>query len=78
MWKCGTVRPRRPVVRRSNPGGIGGHGLTIVESLARCWGVERYEDYKVVWFEAPVSPRVRIAPPPTGSPGCRTPRSVGR
>ena len=51
--------PATPVVRRSNPGGIGGHGLTIVESLARSWGVERYEDHKVVWFEAPVSPRSR-------------------
>lgn len=51
--------PAAPVVRRSNPGGIGGHGLTIVESLARSWGVERYEDHKVVWFEAPVSRRVR-------------------
>ena len=51
--------PATPVVRRSNPGGIGGHGLTIVESLARSWGVERYEDHKVVWFEAPVSLLVR-------------------
>ena len=51
--------PATPVIRRSNPGGIGGHGLTIVESLARRWGVERYEDHKVVWFEAPVSPLVR-------------------
>jgi anti-sigma regulatory factor (Ser/Thr protein kinase) len=49
--------PDAPVVRRSNPGGVGGHGLTIVESLARRWGVERYDDSKVVWFEAPVSPR---------------------
>jgi anti-sigma regulatory factor (Ser/Thr protein kinase) len=48
--------PDAPVIRRSNPGGIGGHGLTIVESLARRWGVERFEDSKVVWFEATVSP----------------------
>jgi anti-sigma regulatory factor (Ser/Thr protein kinase) len=51
--------PAAPVIRRPNPGGIGGHGLTIVESLARSWGVERYQDHKVVWFEAPVSPRAR-------------------
>jgi anti-sigma regulatory factor (Ser/Thr protein kinase) len=50
--------PDAPVVRRSNPGGVGGHGLTIVESLARRWGVERYDDSKVVWFEAAVSPRL--------------------
>jgi sodium/proline symporter len=50
--------PDAPVVRRSNPGGVGGHGLTIVETLARRWGVERYEDSKVVWFEAFVSPRL--------------------
>jgi anti-sigma regulatory factor (Ser/Thr protein kinase) len=35
----------------------GGHGLHIVESLAQRWGVERYENYKVVWFETPVQPR---------------------
>ena len=51
--------PDAPVVRRSNPGGVGGHGLTIVDTLARRWGVERYEDSKVVWFEAFVSPRLR-------------------
>ena len=51
--------PDAPVIRRSNPGGIGGHGLTIVESLARRWGVERFEDSKVVWFEATVSPQGR-------------------
>ena len=50
--------PDAPVVRRSNPGGVGGHGLTIVDTLARRWGVERYEDSKVVWFEAFVSPRL--------------------
>jgi anti-sigma regulatory factor (Ser/Thr protein kinase) len=49
--------PDAPVVRRSNPGGVGGHGLTIIESLARRWGVERYDDSKVVWFEAAVAPR---------------------
>lgn len=51
--------PDAPVVRRSNPGGVGGHGLTIVDTLARRWGVERYEGSKVVWFEAFVSPRLR-------------------
>jgi anti-sigma regulatory factor (Ser/Thr protein kinase) len=49
--------PDTPVIRRSSPDGIGGHGLTIIESLARRWGVERHEGFKVVWFETPVSPR---------------------
>jgi anti-sigma regulatory factor (Ser/Thr protein kinase) len=49
--------PDAPVVRRSNPGGSGGHGLTIIETLSLRWGVDRYEHFKVVWFEAPVSPR---------------------
>jgi anti-sigma regulatory factor (Ser/Thr protein kinase) len=49
--------PDTPVVRRSNPGGIGGHGLTIIESLAGAWGVDRHQDFKVVWFETVVSPR---------------------
>ena len=30
-----------------------GRGLTLVESLANRWGVERHEDGKVVWFEMP-------------------------
>lgn len=51
--------PDTSVIRRSSPDGIGGHGLTIIESLARRWGVERHEGFKVVWFEAPVSPRPR-------------------
>ena len=54
--------PDTPVIRRSSPDGIGGHGLTIVESLARRWGVERHEGFKVVWFETPVSPRARATP----------------
>jgi anti-sigma regulatory factor (Ser/Thr protein kinase) len=49
--------PDTPVIRRSSPDGIGGHGLTIIETLARRWGVERHEGFKVVWFETPVSPR---------------------
>jgi anti-sigma regulatory factor (Ser/Thr protein kinase) len=49
--------PHAAVVRRRNPGGVGGHGLQIVATLARRWGVDRYEDTKVVWFEASVSPR---------------------
>ena len=48
--------PDAPVIRSSNPGGVGGHGLTIIDSLSSRWGVERYDDHKVVWFEAPVSP----------------------
>jgi anti-sigma regulatory factor (Ser/Thr protein kinase) len=49
--------PEAPVERRLNPGGAGGHGLHIVETLSRRWGVERFDEYKVVWFEAPVSSR---------------------
>jgi len=50
-----------PVVRQARPDAVGGHGLQIVEALAQRWGVERYPDHKVVWFEAPV--RARSAPP---------------
>jgi anti-sigma regulatory factor (Ser/Thr protein kinase) len=39
------------------PEGEGGHGLQIIESLAERWGVERYEDHKVVWFETFALPR---------------------
>jgi anti-sigma regulatory factor (Ser/Thr protein kinase) len=37
--------------------GEGGHGLQIIESLAERWGVERYDDHKVVWFETFALPR---------------------
>jgi hypothetical protein len=49
--------PEVAVARRDNRGGVGGHGLQIVDSLARRWGVERHADHKVVWFEAAVRPR---------------------
>jgi anti-sigma regulatory factor (Ser/Thr protein kinase) len=39
------------------PEGEGGHGLQIIEALAERWGVERYEDHKVVWFETFALPR---------------------
>ena len=54
--------PDSPVNRRASPDGIGGHGLTIVESLASRWGVERHEGFKVVWYETPVAPRARATP----------------
>ena len=38
-------------------GGEGGLGLQIVQSLALRWGVDRYDDHKVVWFESTVRPR---------------------
>jgi anti-sigma regulatory factor (Ser/Thr protein kinase) len=40
------------------PQGEGGHGLQIIECLAERWGVERYEDHKVVWFETFALPRL--------------------
>jgi anti-sigma regulatory factor (Ser/Thr protein kinase) len=46
--------PHSPVQPNSEPDDAGGRGLHIVEVLARRWGTDRYEDVKVVWFEAPV------------------------
>ena len=64
-WRCGTVHPRR----RSSGGRIlaasVGMGSPSSSRLARSWGVERYEDHKVVWFEAPVSPRRPASPRPS-------------
>jgi len=61
--------PDSPVIRRSNPGGVGGHGLAIIESLARRWGVERQAGCKVVWFETLAPPRARgLAPRSPVSP----------
>ena len=50
--------PHAVVIGRRNPGGVGGHGLHIVATLARRWGVDRCGDTKVVWFETCVSSRV--------------------
>lgn len=47
--------PRPPVVRRPEPGTIGGRGLAIVERLARAWGCEPTSAGKIVWAE--VGPR---------------------
>jgi anti-sigma regulatory factor (Ser/Thr protein kinase) len=46
--------PDSPVEPRETHDGEGGLGLRIVESLARRWGVERYDTFKTVWFEAPI------------------------
>jgi anti-sigma regulatory factor (Ser/Thr protein kinase) len=45
--------PDAPVAQKDVPSGEGGLGLRIVESLARCWGVERHDSFKTVWFETP-------------------------
>jgi anti-sigma regulatory factor (Ser/Thr protein kinase) len=68
--------PHAAVEKRSNPGGAGGHGLQIVAALASRWGVERYEDTKVVWFETPVSRRLP-APSSTPASASGTPAVLG-
>ena len=50
--------PNAKVARDSDRrDGEGGRGLHIVETLADRWGVERYDGYKVVWFETSVQSR---------------------
>jgi anti-sigma regulatory factor (Ser/Thr protein kinase) len=56
--------PDSAVVQRSEFRGAGGRGLSIVDSLARRWGVDKYENYKVVWFETSIIPRSGLAPLP--------------
>jgi anti-sigma regulatory factor (Ser/Thr protein kinase) len=53
------THPDIHVAPRVDRRGEGGRGLLLVESLARRWGVETHERYKVVWFEVPVVPRHR-------------------
>jgi anti-sigma regulatory factor (Ser/Thr protein kinase) len=44
--------PHSPVAPKCDPDENGGRGLHIVETLARRWGTDRFEDSKAVWFEA--------------------------
>ncbi|MEU1282235.1 ATP-binding protein [Streptomyces sp. NPDC005805] len=46
--------PRRQ--RRASPSVPGGHGLIVMERLARRWGAERRGDGKVVWAEVVLPP----------------------
>jgi anti-sigma regulatory factor (Ser/Thr protein kinase) len=46
--------PHSSVAPKSDPDEEGGRGLRIVDTLARRWGTDRYEDGKAVWFEAAV------------------------
>ncbi|MDQ4096849.1 MAG: ATP-binding protein [Actinomycetota bacterium] len=44
-----------PVVKRPKPFDPTGRGMTIVDRLARAWGVEHVPAGKRVWFEVPFS-----------------------
>ncbi|MGW7437076.1 ATP-binding protein [Streptomyces sp. NPDC054849] len=60
--------PVAPAPRpRTDPGLPGGHGLLIVERLARSWGSVPTADGKYVWLEVDS---------PLRSPACRGPQSV--
>jgi anti-sigma regulatory factor (Ser/Thr protein kinase) len=49
--------PDVPFPQRPEPHAEGGRGILLVQELALRWGVDREEQYKVVWFEALVVPR---------------------
>jgi hypothetical protein len=51
---------RLPVVKAPGTAGCAGHGLWIVKSLARAWGVRKLPTGKVVWAE--------LGPPPARAP----------
>jgi anti-sigma regulatory factor (Ser/Thr protein kinase) len=46
-----------PQVGGPDPLGESGRGLLLVQSLAAHWGVDRFSDHKVVWFEVPLMRR---------------------
>lgn len=46
----------RPAVLNAEPTAIGGRGLSIVESVAARWGVERRGAQTTVWAVVPVRP----------------------
>lgn len=50
--------PTPPVTGSHQHTRIGGWGMTLVEALARCWGVRQIEgDGKVVWFDIELAPQ---------------------
>lgn len=49
--------PGLPVVRDAGPEAEGARGISLVEQLARRWGVDAVDGHKHVWFEAAVDRR---------------------
>lgn len=50
------TNPAPPVIRPFDPAAATGHGLLLLDRLARRWGVETNRDGKRVWFEVRRSP----------------------
>ena len=60
--------PAVPVLHEPDPYDASGRGMTIVDRLARAWGVEHVPEGKRVWFEvtfraAPLPAWARTRPP---------------
>jgi DNA-binding NarL/FixJ family response regulator len=51
--EVGDDSPTPPRPRQAKDHEPSGRGLALVESLSSAWGVEVYENGKVVWFEVP-------------------------
>jgi serine/threonine-protein kinase RsbW len=51
--EVGDDSPTPPRPQQAKDHEPSGRGLALVESLSSAWGVEVYEDGKVVWFEVP-------------------------
>ena len=51
--------PTRPAVLDAGPTETGGRGLSIVESVAARWGVERRGTQTTVWAIVPVTPAAK-------------------
>jgi anti-sigma regulatory factor (Ser/Thr protein kinase) len=43
--------PEMPQLRDPDPSAAGGRGLRMVQAIARCWGVRRRPEGKVIWVE---------------------------
>ncbi|MFF1408540.1 ATP-binding protein [Streptomyces sp. NPDC058289] len=73
------ANPVPPTVRHpADPARPGGHGLVIVERLARKWGSEPVEGGKCVWVELDAPPYAPALHPHIGHTGLVGPVGRGR
>ncbi|WP_327280454.1 MULTISPECIES: ATP-binding protein [unclassified Streptomyces] len=73
--EVGDASPALPRLRPQTALGLpGGHGLMVLNRLARSWGVTPREGGKSVWFEVAAPVPARPTPPPLDGTPTTSPR----